>query len=48
LVQVGVLDEEQGKLLREMAGYRNRMVHFYHQISDREQEGLSKQQLERR
>jgi len=33
---VGVLDEEKGMLLREMAGYRNRLVHFYHEVSDQE------------
>jgi uncharacterized protein YutE (UPF0331/DUF86 family) len=32
LVDRGVLFEEEGKLLRNMAGYRNRMVHFYHEI----------------
>jgi uncharacterized protein YutE (UPF0331/DUF86 family) len=31
-----VLDREQGKRLRILAGYRNRMVHFYHEISDEE------------
>lgn len=36
LIEVGVLDDAEGALLREMAGYRNRMVHFYHEISDRE------------
>lgn len=36
LVSVGILNEEQGRLLRQMAGYRNRMVHFYHEISERE------------
>ncbi len=36
LVSAGVLDDQQGRLLRQMAGYRNRMVHFYHEISQRE------------
>lgn len=36
LVKVGVLTEEEGKLLRQLAGYRNRMVHFYHEITHRE------------
>lgn len=36
LVQTGVLNQQNGKLLRELAGYRNRMVHFYHEISDQE------------
>jgi uncharacterized protein YutE (UPF0331/DUF86 family) len=28
-----VLFEEESKLMRKMAGYRNRMVHFYHEIT---------------
>jgi uncharacterized protein YutE (UPF0331/DUF86 family) len=36
LVKNGVLNKEEGSKLRKMAGYRNRMVHFYHEISDRE------------
>lgn len=28
----GVLTDEERQLLRLMAGYRNRMVHFYHEI----------------
>jgi uncharacterized protein YutE (UPF0331/DUF86 family) len=28
-----VLSEKDRSLLRQMAGYRNRMVHFYHQVS---------------
>ena len=36
LVEQGVLDEKRGNLLREMAGYRNRLVHFYHEVSDQE------------
>ena len=36
LVAVGILNDEQSGLLRQMAGYRNRMVHFYHEISERE------------
>jgi uncharacterized protein YutE (UPF0331/DUF86 family) len=36
LIQKGVLSKEDGRLLREMAGYRNRMVHFYHEIGERE------------
>jgi uncharacterized protein YutE (UPF0331/DUF86 family) len=36
LVEVGVLSKELGVLLRQMAGYRNRMVHFYHEISQKE------------
>jgi len=36
LVQFGVLDQKKGDLLRELAGYRNRLVHFYHEVSDQE------------
>jgi uncharacterized protein YutE (UPF0331/DUF86 family) len=36
LVQVGVLDQSQGRLLRNLAGYRNRLVHFYDEVTDRE------------
>lgn len=36
LVQTGVLNQQKGNLLRELAGYRNRLVHFYHEISDQE------------
>lgn len=32
LVEVGVLSRTSGALLREMAGYRNRMVHFYDEV----------------
>ena len=36
LVQRGVLSEEEGIKLRKIAGYRNRMVHFYQEISIQE------------
>lgn len=45
LVQVGVLNKDQGDLLRELAGYRNRLVHFYHEVSDRELYDICTQQL---
>jgi uncharacterized protein YutE (UPF0331/DUF86 family) len=45
LVQVGVLGEANGALLRELAGYRNRLVHFYHQVSDLELYEICTQQL---
>ena len=32
----GVLDESDAALLRVLAGYRNRMVHFYEEIDDGE------------
>ena len=36
LADSGVLDESHGNLLRQMAGYRNRLVHFYDEISENE------------
>ena len=36
LVQQGILSPDDGKILRQMAGYRNRMVHFYDEISGKE------------
>lgn len=36
LIEVGVLDDQGGTLLRHLAGYRNRLVHFYHEVSETE------------
>jgi uncharacterized protein YutE (UPF0331/DUF86 family) len=36
LVEAKVLSPAQGDKLRTLAGYRNRMVHFYQEISDKE------------
>lgn len=36
LVRTAVLSEQTGTLLRQMAGYRNRLVHFYHEVSQEE------------
>jgi uncharacterized protein YutE (UPF0331/DUF86 family) len=36
LVQRRVLSEEEGKILFKIVGYRNRMVHFYQEISNQE------------
>ena len=36
LVRFEVLHREKGEKLRILAGYRNRMVHFYHEISNQE------------
>jgi uncharacterized protein YutE (UPF0331/DUF86 family) len=33
LGQTGVLDAAESALLRMLAGYRNRLVHFYHEVS---------------
>ncbi len=45
LVEVGVLDKEGGDLLYALAGYRNRLVHFYHEVSDQELYDICSQQL---
>lgn len=36
LGEKGVLNETDAQLLRILAGYRNRMVHFYHELSAEE------------
>jgi uncharacterized protein YutE (UPF0331/DUF86 family) len=36
LMNHGVIQEKEAEKLRVIAGYRNRMVHFYQEISDRE------------
>jgi len=36
LLRVGVLSERDSALLKKMAGYRNRLVHFYHEVSHKE------------
>jgi len=33
LINVDVLPQGEGTLFREMAGYRNRLTHFYHEVS---------------
>lgn len=36
LVNQGVLNSDEGSLLRRIAGYRNRMVHFYSEVTAKE------------
>jgi len=36
IARAHVLDESQGALLVRLAGYRNRLVHFYDEVSDEE------------
>ena len=36
LVRQGVLDPKDGMLMRRIAGYRNRMVHFDNEVTSRE------------
>lgn len=45
LGQRGVLDRQQEGLLRTLAGYRNRLVHFYDEVSPRELYEISTAQL---
>ncbi len=36
LTAAGVLNQAEGRLLRDLAGYRNRLVHFYDEVSEQE------------
>lgn len=36
LGEMGVVDKEYAKTLLKMAGYRNRMVHLYHEVGPKE------------
>lgn len=40
LGECGVLDDTRAELLKRMAGYRNRLVHFYDEISSEELYGI--------
>lgn len=41
----GVLSKEEIMLLKTLAGYRNRLVHFYHEISKQELYQICKNEL---
>lgn len=45
LAEAGVLDRDGAMALRTLAGYRNRLVHFYHEISTRELYEICSDQL---
>ena len=45
LARYEVLTDREADLLEEMAGYRNRMVHFYHEISAQELYAICAHQL---
>ncbi|GAB4252830.1 MULTISPECIES: DUF86 domain-containing protein [Deferrisoma] len=45
LGQVGVLTKPEADLMRDMAGYRNRMVHFYHEVTPEELYSLARHRL---
>jgi uncharacterized protein YutE (UPF0331/DUF86 family) len=36
LAQMGVLSESESVIFKTLTGYRNRMIHFYHEILYRE------------
>lgn len=36
LLDKRILNEDEAELMRKMAGYRNRMAHFYHEITPEE------------
>jgi uncharacterized protein YutE (UPF0331/DUF86 family) len=41
----GVLSDQVGRRLLKLAGYRNRMVHFYHEITEEELFKICSQEL---
>jgi len=45
LETTGVLSQDDARLLRTLAGYRNRLVHFYHDISAEELYRICKDDL---
>ena len=46
LLESGILDEKEAKLMKKMAGYRNRLVHFYHEVSTRELFDICRENLQ--
>jgi len=46
LAEVGVLNAEEAHLLAVLAGYRNRLVHFYHEVTPEELYAICVQQLD--
>ena len=45
LEKADVLKVDEATLLRTLAGYRNRLVHFYHEVSDEELYNICAHQL---
>jgi len=45
LHEQGILSNQEADILRTLAGYRNRLVHFYHEISSEELYEICSQQL---
>lgn len=46
LLEKNILQKEEAGILRKMAGYRNRMVHFYHEISPEELQEICSHHLD--
>lgn len=46
LTEHGLLSPEEGRILRRLAGYRNRLVHFYDEIGDAELYRICTEHLE--
>ena len=46
LFEEGILSQDEGILFRQIAGYRNRMVHFYHEVTHEELYRLCTRHLE--
>ena len=46
LLKREVLPEKEGELLLKMVGYRNRMVHFYHEITAQELHEICRDHLD--
>jgi uncharacterized protein YutE (UPF0331/DUF86 family) len=46
LLDKKILNEEEADLMRKMAGYRNRMVHFYHEIMPEELHEICRDHLD--
>ena len=45
LGEIGVLSPSSSRLLRLLAGYRNRLAHFYHEVSAEELYRICKEEL---
>ena len=45
LEEVAILDNQDSLRFKTLAGYRNRMVHFYHEVSDKELYEICSSQL---
>lgn len=46
LEKEGVLSRESAKIMKVLAGYRNRMVHFYHEMTQEELYSICSRELE--